>query len=332
MLAIRMLKSRNRKHESPPVVQLPEAYIHLANGLGDRMLDIIGLFILCKYLNYAPTVNLNSNISHWGSYDLRLFHLNGIRITDTDNTPFSVKIIHPSASTSPYMMFEFIQKYIPTITFDEISAEYGNAAKFIFQPSKIIKSRIPEGIQTAYGIHLRRSDKVAEGHDVRHISTVNEFDVITNKILDDVSAIITTEEAPAFLIVSEDEGWKTEFTQKVRTIAGNRPIRFITPDYSNPGEYQNFVSILDLFCLSQCKTIFQGVKYSTFSILASLLGAGKLNNYSHCLPQDKECLIHCWKSAIEINGAKNMNVEEHRRRVRDFSIGIIDTNIQSKHT
>jgi hypothetical protein len=323
-----MLKSRNRLPSPPPP---PEAYIHVLNGLGDRMLDIIGCFILCKYLNYSPTVNLNSNISHWGSYDLRLFHLNGIRITDTDNTPFSVNSVNPSTSTSPYMMFEFIQKYIPSVTFDEISAEYSKNAKFIFQPSKIIKSRIPEGIQRAYGIHLRRSDKVAEGHDVRHINTVNDFDVITNKILDDVSAIIMTEEAPSFLIVSEDEGWKTEFTQKVRTIAGNRPIRFITPNYSNPDGYQNLVSILDLFCLSQCKTIFQGVKYSTFSILASLLGAGKLKNYALCLPRGKECFIHCWNSAIEVNGTKNMDVEEHRQNARDFGICKIDTNIHGKH-
>ena len=161
---------------------------------------------------------------------------------------------------------------------------------------------------------------------------MNEFDVITNKILDDLSAIIKSEEAPSFLIVSEDEGWKAEFTEKVRTIAGDRPIRFITPDYTNNSDYQNFVSILDLFCLSQCKMIFQGVKYSTFSILASLLGAGKLNNYSHCLPHDKECLIHCWKSAIEINGSKNMDINDHRQRARNFGIGVIDTNIRSKHT
>jgi hypothetical protein len=67
-----------------------------------------------------------------------------------------------------------------------------------------------------------------------------------------------------------------------------------------------------MFCLSKCKEILQGVKYSTFSILASLLGNNKLRNYSNNTDSYDVCLIHSWSSSIEINGNKNFNIEKHK--------------------
>jgi hypothetical protein len=58
-----------------------KANISLNNGLGDKMLDLIGFVVICKYLNYTPNITFN-NSSHfaWGgnNYDKRLFEFSDI--------------------------------------------------------------------------------------------------------------------------------------------------------------------------------------------------------------------------------------------------------------
>ena len=45
------------------------------------------------------------------------------------------------------------------ISFEEISNDFINQARKIIKPSDIILSKIPENIENAYGIHLRKSDR-----------------------------------------------------------------------------------------------------------------------------------------------------------------------------
>jgi len=82
-----------------------------------------------------------------------------------------------------------------------------------------------------------------------------------------------------------------------------------------------------MFCLSKCKEILQGVKYSTFSILASLLGNHKLRNYAKYTNHYDVCLIHSWSSVIELNNNKNYDIEFHKR----ITTGVmnIETNISN---
>lgn len=44
----------------------------------------------------------------------------------------------------------------------------------------------------------------------------------------------------------------------------NKIIKIIELDYNNENNYSNYIGVLDMFCLSKCKEILQGVKYSTF--------------------------------------------------------------------
>jgi hypothetical protein len=42
--------------------------IQLHNGLGDKLLDLIGFVLLCKYLNYKPNVRFENNQNFgWGN-------------------------------------------------------------------------------------------------------------------------------------------------------------------------------------------------------------------------------------------------------------------------
>ena len=311
--------------------------IELFNGLGDKLLDLIGFYVICKYLNYNPYVSFVNHFQFaWGSnhYDIRLFNFNDITITDSNNNntcDFYVKSINPSASLCPYKVYEFTKPFLPELTFEQVSQDFIKYSKIIIQPSEIILSKIPNNIEKAYGIHLRKTDKVSVAMDRRHENTIDEFVIISNKLLEDVTNIILSdeEEEPTFLIVSEDDIWKKEVCDKIINISNNnnKIIKIIDMDYANENNYSNYNAVLDMFCLSKCKEILQGVKYSTFSILASLLGNNKIRNYSRYTDTYNICLIHAWSSVIEVNDYRNMDIEIHKENTN--SVCNIVTNINT---
>lgn len=304
--------------------------ITLFNGLGDKLLDLIGFSVLCKYLNYKPNVIFyNNSYFDWGNnnYDIKLFNFNEITISD-DKCNFYVNSSNPSASLCPYKVYEFIKHFLDEITFEQISNDFAEYSKKIIQPSEIILSKIPNNIEKAYGIHLRKSDKLNNMGDIRHENKIIEFQIITNKLLDDVKNIIITEEEPTFLIVSEDNNWKLEIKNLITNISknNNKQIEILDIDYDNKDNYFNYTSVLDMFCLSKCKEILQGVKYSTFSILASLLGNNKIRNYAKYTDSYDVCLIHNWSSVIEINNNnKIFDIELHKKITN--GVVNIETNI-----
>ena len=312
------------------------ASINLINGLGDKFLDLIGFYVICKYMHYSPHIQFSNNGNYaWGTndYDLRLFNFNGIQIsTLSSSCEYHVNAPNPSSSLCPYKVYKFLKQYAPhtSVSFEQISEDFITCSKQVIQPSEIITSKLPNNIQNAYGIHLRKSDKLrTDGNgDIRHENTGSEFEIITQKLIDDVTSIITNEaEIASFVIVSEDNDWKLEISNIILDIAKNKntTVHIVNIDYTNTteNEYSNFKSVLDMFCLSKCKEVLQGVKYSTFSILASLLGSGKLRNYSNHTSTYDICLIHSWSSVIEINNKKCFDVSVHENvtnRVYELSI------------
>jgi len=305
------------------------ANITLNNGLGDKLLDLVGFFILCKYLNYKPNITFNNN-GHfaWGNnnYDTRLFNFNDIAISN-DQCDFYVHSPNPSASLCPYKVYEFIKNFLPEITFEQISNDFIIYSKKIISPSEIILSQIPNGIENAYGIHLRKSDKINNRGDIRCENSINEFEIITNKLLEDVTNIINSENDVKFVIVSEDNNWKLEIKNIINDISNknNKQITILDIVYNNENNYCNNNSVLDMFCLSKCKEILQGVKYSTFSILASILGNKKIRNYSNYTNSYDSCLIHSWSSVLEINNKTNFDIEIHKNNTN--RVVNINTNI-----
>ena len=302
------------------------------SGLGDRLLDMIGFYVICKCLGYCPKVFFNNycNYFDWGSsvYDLRLFDFTGIELIEDVECPYYIHSPNTSSSLSPYKGWEFVASLLPELSFEDFSNLYHTYAKQVIRPSSIIVSKLPEGLENAYGIHLRRSDKVKEG-DIRHENTTSEFEMITRELIEDIRRIIQKEDEPepVFLIVSEDNQWKDEFHHIVNRIflENNKTPRFILIDYNSSVHYVNYNGVLDMFCLSRCKAIYQGVKYSTFSMIASLIGNNKLHNYSHITETHDKCLIHTYHSAIEINGGKKVDIELQKKIGEE--IGTLETNI-----
>lgn len=305
------------------------ASVRLINGLGDRLLDTIGFVVLCKHLNYKPNVIFcNNGVQGWGIpiYDLRLFNFNEVTIADND-CDFNINYHAPSCSFCPYKVYEFVNKFIEDITFERITNDYVEYSKKIIQPSEIILSKIPNNIEKAYGIHLRKTDKCNDNGNLAHENTLSEFEIITKKLLEDVECIIISEEEPTFLIVSEDNNWKIEITNIIKNISSktNKQIKIIDVAYDDKSDYFNHDAVLDMFCLSKCKEILQGVKYSTFSVLASLLGNNNLRNYSNYTDTYYFNILRGWSSVIKINNNKYLDVEYHKDVTKNFTI--LQTNI-----
>ena len=298
---------------------MEQIHITLRNGLGDKLTDLIGFVVLSKHLNYNPNITFN-NISRfqWApidtNYDLRLFEWeHELNIVDSNqDCSFYIENQDPSATLCPYNVYKYIKSYKPNISFEEISNEFIYYAKKYIKPSSIIQTYIPSNINETYGIHLRKSDKINNNGDPTHENTIDEFNTIIDFLLKDIYFIIVNEINPHFLIVSEDISWKESITKQIVSMSNilNKPITLLSIDYNN-SEYANFNAVLDLFLLSKCKEILQGVKYSTFSIVASILGSNKLRNYSKYTNNYKNCLIHLWSSVLEINSQKNMDIFHH---------------------
>jgi hypothetical protein len=309
------------------------AIITLNNGLGDKFLDLIGFYVLCKNLNYNPNVIFNNNKKFvWGNnnYDTRLFNLQGITIANNNTKgDYYVDSPNPSSSLSPYKVYKFIKRINNNISFKKISNDFVVYSKKIIKPSDIILTNIPKDIENAYGIHLRKSDKVNNNGDIRHENTIKEFEILTFKLLEDVENIIINEIDVKFLIVSDDDIWKKEISDVILNMSNkyNKKIKLINIVYNNKDNYSQYNSVLDMFCLSKCKEILQGVKYSTFSILASLLGNNKLRNYSNYLDSYNICLIHTWFSVINDKKFNRENIKKI-----SYEINNINTNINKIFT
>lgn len=310
------------------------AKIGLVNGLGDKLLDMIGFTILCKYLNYNPHIQfINNGKQPWGvpEYDIRLFDLdNSVTIFKETNgsiCDFYVKSYNPSSSLCPYSVYKYVNRFIPDITFEQISTDFVTESKKIIKPSQDILLNIPADIDRAYGIHLRKSDKVSDNCDIRHENSNAEFSIIIDKLLEDVNEIILTDPEPIFFVVSEDNSWKNEICNVIRKLSDkkNKQIKILHVDYTNKHNYFNYTSVLDMFCLSRCKEILQGVKYSTFSIVASLVGNNKLRNYAKYCNSYNICLIHLWSSCVYLNGSKNFDKSIHDALIA--RVAPIETNI-----
>ena len=190
------------------------------SGLGDRLCDIIGSYIIAKYLGYKLNIifnPVNGSKQEWGInniFDIRLFDFDNINVFNNENDINKnnynyIKLNIQAISSSPYNIYNFIKNFKKNITLEEIINNYSNYANEIIKPSKKIKDNIPDNLNNTYGIHLRKTDKIGNV-DIYHgaSSTIEEFDIINNSLLNDIYNIILTENEPSLLITSEDNNWK----------------------------------------------------------------------------------------------------------------------------
>lgn len=232
------------------------AHITLINGLGDKLLDLLGFYVICKYLYYKPYITLDNKKKFvWGdaNYDPLLFNFRDVTVSD-DASTYIVNMPAQSWSSCPYKVYAFLKSRIPGITFRQVSESYEFYASRIIKPTEAIRIRMPNNLQNAYGIHLRKSDKVNNEGDLKHENTVDEFNMIIDRLLADIMSL---KDDAYFLIVSEDLQWKQEFIRKMST----KKAIFLQPTYTGD---KNYDSVLDFFAYHNVKKFYKGSSIRRF--------------------------------------------------------------------
>jgi hypothetical protein len=190
--------------------------------------------------------------------------------------------------TNKIIYYDVVKSYIPNILCEKFNNEYD--LEYIskiyidfcenIKPSKYIQSLIPNGLENCYGIHLRRNNKIKSNELMEgkkkinyHIysNSINEYEYIINKTKKYILDIIKNEINSIFFIVSEDSDYKKYFESWIIENKGNI-IEINNYDYI---KNESYFPILELFSLSRCKNIIQATKYSSFSVLASLISSNK---------------------------------------------------------
>jgi hypothetical protein len=274
------------------------------NGVGDKLCDIIGAMVLCDVLDKSLHVNLNTTPIEYmvgkRLYDSSLFNIKGITIANNDQTIISrskLLSVNPSVSLSPVAVYDYLKnKHVSpypgmykeidesTVTFKSILELYKKKASDI-TPSDDINKNIPLGIENAIGVHVRKSDKVLENRDVSIEVNQAEHEILIEHLIRDLKK----EDNNLFFVTSENKEWK----ETIKKMIGDNA-QFI--EYDVPSEDKDgYHAVLDMFTLSRCKKIYQGgVRYSTFSLVSSLIGNIELVNYAHTINDYDKCIIQLW--------------------------------------
>ena len=244
------------------------------SGLGDRLLDMITIYAYAKFLKCSNIYIKWAFFDHFYEYRkcLRLdFFFKYIKMPH-DIIFFENEIdIDTVINSNEYILFNdvlgatslelFISKYI---TNDEDKILF---TKFYFESFNKIKFKnIPENITCDFDInniitiHLRRTDKIsdneyAHGVNNKELEYLND---ITQKFID----LQIASNNKNICIISDDKSVKKQFIN-----CNLSKCNIFVYDYDDD-VLQVYV---DFYCLSKSQAIFMSQKFSTFSIVSSLI-------------------------------------------------------------
>lgn len=309
--------------------------LKVVNGLGDKIINVLGAAVYCYYKNLDLKISFNEIWSFYdfGShnlYDISLFNFNNMHIyNDLQDINYfdlekTFRFHNPDilVSITPYAIYQKLKNEGVNVTFLEVSNMFIKFAKDI-QPGDYISNYIPVGIEKSYGIHLRKTDKVKGFPDKRHETRNDEHVILINKVKIFIEDIIEKEDNPHFFIASEDIEQKNQIVDLINNKARsqNKLVKILNIEENIPeniSSKNNFNTILDWFCLSKCKAIVQGVRYSAFSVTASLIGNEKIINFSKYLDSDIINIIYLWNPVLYINDNKNINENKYLTLINKY--------------
>lgn len=274
--------------------------VDVCNGIGDRFTNILGASVISRYTDEPFTFSF-INLSPDRTYDASLF---SFKLASTLSGDIKkIKDTNVSTILSPPNVY----RYLSNVSFHTICDAYVHNARY-FTPCHELEMCIPCELSNAYGIHLRRSDKIVSESN-QHENTISEHNRIMDAVLSDIQTIIQCEVNPIFFLCSEDYGWKTHVRDLIHS-KSNGNITFI--DVNTCDRRKGAQDFLEFFALSRCKAIFTTVKYSTFSIMASLVGNVPIYTYAHLCDNYSDCLLHFWLPVIRNAHLERMVTLERR--------------------
>jgi hypothetical protein len=112
----------------------------------------------------------------------------------------------------------------------------------------------------------------------------------------EVKTKIETGEWLSFFVCSDDYSFKLEFETWLKSIRYDVRIIEMPTGQQFDHDYHGASAVLDLFALSMCKCVVQGIAYSSFSVFAAI--KGKVPLYNFTFEPDETWLIHLYKSLL----------------------------------
>ena len=270
-----------------------------ANGLGDRILDVIGSILIAKYTN--------SYVEHiWHTAPANIYFENSVlsrQYNLEDSVEFkisrwgccgsssaisnTIELVSPNSafSLSPLCLHQGILKDIPLIT---LSHTFKELCRTVIAAPKAINVILDNSnIKLAIGIHLRRTDKIIQHqqntNDIIHAANTDTYDTMMENMLIRISK---TKPGQLFFICSDDIEYVPIFKSQI--MVANPTATFMSFNCQNPS--------FDLFALSQCSEIYQATLHSSFSLVASLVGNIPIVNF---MDHEPSSMIHVWKHTCD---------------------------------
>jgi hypothetical protein len=174
-----------------------------------------------------------------------------------------------------------------------------------------IVSLVPAAVKGSIGIHLRRSDKLRnDGMLSWNDMDLLHYDKMINSLMHRVFELVSMHnsgEVLTFYICSEDLPFKSKFRTWLEGCAKahgkSEQISIITIEKEDIpaqllADYNNIFDVVEWYALTQCRCIFQGINYSTFSMTASMWADIPLHNFTETCSEN--WLTHLWKPCLKL--------------------------------
>lgn len=171
--------------------------------------------------------------------------------------------IFPEYIGGCYSPFTFVSRFCSQYSFEEFSLVFDRVISEFTPTPKLLELigclKCPD-----IGVHLRRGDKITNTPDPvqLHTNELNNLNSMTedclNKLIDANSSVF---------ICSDTKESKDDLISKFRG-----KCNFVEFNSTHPFEQ----TYIDIYLLSQCRTIIMSQKHSNFSLFCSLLNKAKL--------------------------------------------------------
>lgn len=284
--------------------------VTLINGLGDRLLDFLGAKVVSKFKNLPLQVIWNPVEQHFAfgiaKYDPKLFdYLDVDSTVEKRSDNIHIQNENPSVTLSPCVVYKWLQQHGVSVAWEDVCQAYIDFAKPLSH-SSILEPYISPNIHDYIGIHLRRSDKINifENKHKQHTTTPSEYEKIMENVLDHVRQLCAIQKSPRFYVVSDDHSYKETFLEKVKNIAQQEcsTATIVTTSVdmlptSITSAYSGAFDVFEFLCLCRCKSILQGIKYSTYSITAALISQAPLFNFHDVSDPN---LLTLWRPCLHV--------------------------------
>lgn len=268
-------------------------------GLGDRTLNVWAMLTLARLAGiprvtsvwgkvgkgtvpraYTPTLMLIPGIDYVGELPQGVVSDRKVHLQDVICCGQGMYVTgYASGSVTPRHIFDSTREANKSWLSRKISVKRPTLEQVMATWRSVVSETKPSDKIGAYligtglvGIHLRRSDKVVVGSaSSLNNNTQRELGVIEARAITYIRGLISAGQKRFFLAADEPAAART---WRARLLAlGASDVQT-----TRSGPLEEFI-VADLFNLARCTQVLQVTKYSTFSMVAALIGNVPLVNF-----------------------------------------------------